>query len=69
MSSSAAYAACGSVEGFVRASLGFLCSKISDVLTTFSHCENENLEFEFFMAFSATVSRLLPLQLEFEPFQ
>jgi len=63
-------AACGPVKGFVRPSLGFRCSiSILHILTTCSYLDN--LEFDIFEAlvFSATLSRLLPLQLGFEHFQ
>jgi len=40
-------AACGPVEGFVRPSLGFRCSKISHALTT---CPHNYLEFTIFYA-------------------
>jgi len=64
-------AACGPVEGFVRPSLGFRCSKISYILTTCPYFDN--VDFDIFDAgvvfFSANLSRLLPLQLGFERFQ
>jgi len=61
----------GPVEGFVWPSLGFRCSQISHILTTYSYFDN--LEFDIFdagdLVFSATLSRLLPLQLGIERFQ
>jgi len=64
-------AACAPVEGFVRPSLGFRCSKISYILTTCPYFDD--VDFDIFDAgvvlFSAILSRLLPLQLGFERFQ
>jgi len=62
-------AACGPVEGFMRPSLSFRCSK------SISYSDNLSLFWQFDLTylmqvvFSATISRLLPLQLGFERFQ
>jgi len=60
---SSPWAACGPVEGFVPPSLGFR-SGFAVLLSTI-------LSSTFLMqvAFSATLSRMLPLQLGFEHFQ
>jgi len=58
----------GSVEGFVRPSSGFGCSKISYILTACRYFENIEFDLLIQVVFSATVSRLLPLQLGFERF-
>jgi len=48
----------------------FVVAKLSDVLTTCPYFDNIlNLTFLMQVVFSATLSRLLPLQLGFERFQ
>jgi len=48
----------------------FAVVKLSDILTTCPYCDNIlNLTFLMQLVFSATLSRLLPLQLGFEHFQ
>ena len=63
--------ACGPVEGFVRPSLGFRCSKsilYTDKWQPVRILIILNLTFLMQVVFSATLSRLLPLQLGFTAF-
>jgi len=57
----------GPVEGFVRPSFGVRCSKRTRTTCPYF----DNFEFDVLMrvVLSATLSRLLPMQLGFECFQ